>query len=541
MAETIGPFKLGLSVNFSPPLGVALDALRISIDLLRKQMNTTRLGLIIGAWAGVGPVLEPGRQIGRSTEPDHSQGAGAQRLALAPVNDQLGRLHQNLTRLNQVISGLAVVNQQTSSAAANDSSRSQQRSAAPTEEAPDKSKLTWYAAVATLFAGSGYVASRRAPAHRRREGRQAGKEVASEDWLDVVLDVGKALATGEDGKEQAEGAGTAAGGFFGKVIGTASGIFFSDNKRVQKRSAAIGTALGEVIGHRVGGEVFDASQGQPKPAAAKASAVAPAGQANDADTGQQEQQPQVEEATQNATAPMTKFAAVVGVYSRVATTAIDAVTGKDWLAIPPALSDKQSAEASVSSAAPDLLQLIFAKVGASSAFSQPGRGLKRLPGLVLADTTLQLASAYSSDATPAQKGEVFGSALGGLSGGLAGVAAGAALGSFVPVIGTAVGGLVGGVLGSLGGEQIGGWLARLVTAEAPSAEQPKPDRESGPVAPVPTINQQVTFTANMPVTFNNSLDDPATLLQLQAIARSQLEELMRQARAVQMFEIPHVG
>ncbi|MBA1197571.1 hypothetical protein G7011_10645, partial [Pseudomonas plecoglossicida] len=112
MAETIGPFNLGLSVNFSPPLGAALDALRISIDLLRKQMNTTRLGLIIGAWTGVRPMLEPGHLIGNSTESNHLQGAGAQRLTLAPVNDQLGRLHQNLTRLDQVISGLIWVKRQ---------------------------------------------------------------------------------------------------------------------------------------------------------------------------------------------------------------------------------------------------------------------------------------------------------------------------------------------------------------------------------------------------------------------------------------------
>jgi len=138
------------------------------------------------------------------------------------------------------------------------------------------------------------------------------------------------------------------------------------------------------------------------------------------------------------------------------------------------------------------------------------------------------------------------------------------------VIGTAIGGLVGGVLGSMGGEQVGGWLARLVTSDTPPAEQAAAHRESdpatspgdacqslaectkqptlstdpaqtAPTAPTPMINQQFTFTANMPVTFNNSLNDPSTLLQLEAIARRQLEELMRQARAVQMFELPHVG
>ena len=42
----------------------------------------------------------------------------------------------------------------------------------------------------------------------------------------------------------------------------------------------------------------------------------------------------------------------------------------------------------------------------------------------------------------------------------------------------------------------------------------------------------------MPVTFNNSLDDPTTLQQLEAIARRMLEDLMRQARSVQMADQP---
>jgi hypothetical protein len=55
--------------------------------------------------------------------------------------------------------------------------------------------------------------------------------------------------------------------------------------------------------------------------------------------------------------------------------------------------------------------------------------------------------------------------------------------------------------------------------------------------PAPT-NQQFTFTANMPVTFNNSFDDPTTLQQLEAIARRVLDDLMRQARSVQMADQP---
>ena len=61
-----------------------------------------------------------------------------------------------------------------------------------------------------------------------------------------------------------------------------------------------------------------------------------------------------------------------------------------------------------------------------------------------------------------------------------------------------------------------------------------------PTTPPATVNQQFTFTSNMPVTFNNSLDDPSVLQQLEMIARRQLEELMRQARPAQLADPPHI-
>ena len=45
----------------------------------------------------------------------------------------------------------------------------------------------------------------------------------------------------------------------------------------------------------------------------------------------------------------------------------------------------------------------------------------------------------------------------------------------------------------------------------------------------------------MPVSVTNSLDDPGTLAQLEAIARRQLEELMRQARSAQLADTPHIA
>ncbi|WP_411562071.1 hypothetical protein [Pseudomonas shirazensis] len=606
MAETIGPFNLGLSVNFSPPLGAALDALRISIDLLRKQMDTTRLGLIIGAWTGVRPVLEPGHLIGNSTEPNHLQGPGAERLTLAPVNDQLGRLHQNLTRLDQVISGLIWVKRQDQPAqwraplkyplGTSASPVPEQRFAAGTEhlvtlKGEDAEKagsqaapaagannkvgmLATLAAAATILASASYKVSQQASASGRLRAFKAVSDVFGAGVVGATLTGGKALVTGEDGKEKVEGVAAAAGGLGGMLTATALANAFSRNKRLQRYAPVIGGFVGDILGGLAGGKLHDFFQDEPKPTASNASSVAQAGEAgsapSSAGSGQPEQQTRDKRIESDAPSSTVEFIGIGRSFNPAAATVFSLPPVNGWSAASLAPSYVQAGGASFFSAAPGLLRTGSTTVGSSSPLLQPRKAWKGIPGLTLLDTTLQLADTYSSDVTPVQKLEGYGTALGGLGGGLAGAAAGAAIGSVVPVIGTAIGGLVGGVLGSMGGEQVGGWLARLVTSEAPPTEQFAAQRESAPeaspedtcqalaecakqpslpadpsqtvpAAPIPTINQQFTFTANMPVTFNNSLYDPSTLHQLEAIARGQLEELMRQARAVQMFETPHVS
>jgi hypothetical protein len=59
-------------------------------------------------------------------------------------------------------------------------------------------------------------------------------------------------------------------------------------------------------------------------------------------------------------------------------------------------------------------------------------------------------------------------------------------------------------------------------------------------APPTPANQQFTFTANMPVTFNNSLDDPSVIQQLEQIARRTLTDLMARAQSAQMVDTAHV-
>ncbi|MBV4492560.1 hypothetical protein [Pseudomonas oryzicola] len=168
--------------------------------------------------------------------------------------------------------------------------------------------------------------------------------------------------------------------------------------------------------------------------------------------------------------------------------------------------------------------------------------------------------------------QLVGSLAGSSAGGLGGAAAGAMIGSVVPGIGTVIGAAVGGLLGSLGGSYLGGMGAKLIGDASGKAGQsvagsamPQANQEVagfpeqatrlpksvGPPTPSPAvsippspamappaINQQFTFTANMPVAFHNSFDDPTTLQQLETIARRVLDDLMRQARAVQMVDQP---
>ncbi|WP_442109230.1 hypothetical protein [Pseudomonas sp. NUPR-001] len=166
--------------------------------------------------------------------------------------------------------------------------------------------------------------------------------------------------------------------------------------------------------------------------------------------------------------------------------------------------------------------------------------------------------------TAEQKAEGYGAAAGGLLGSVIG----GVVGSVIPVVGTSIGVMLGG----MAGDAIGGWLGkRLVT---PSSEQPLADkptdnalaaarpgdlvRSLASAAPesqalpmllkanpelvtAPAVNQQFTFTPNMPITVQGSVSDPTQLAQnLQAMVRRELEELMRMATSRQLSDVPHV-
>ncbi|MGO0632432.1 hypothetical protein ACTORR_20790 [Pseudomonas sp. SAR267] len=407
----------------------------------------------------------------------------------------------------------------------------QAASALPAEQDQEPPQLA-VARGAVVAAGLGLtaLASRRgARAVMRRQPRNTQRRiarVAGKEWqkhrVDAIGKAGKALVEGESGEEQAQGVGAAVGEVGGRVLGAVLARL-TKSRLARKHGAEAGAYLGDAFGSLVGGKLYgwvnqDAkaepdAEVTPDPAAARtASAI---------QGSQVQAQPQAQEA------------------------ATPQLTGQD-----------DEAGMPVGLSLPSLL-----KKGAGIRLPGFGKLFKKVPGAALVDASLQMVETYNSDGTPAQKMDAYGSAAGGLGGTLAGAAAGAAIGSVVPVIGTAIGGLIGGVLGGMGGESAGGWLGRTVASitgnAAPgssndAAGQLKTARERAdvsappigmagqtaqPVAP-PTINQQFTFTANMPVTFNNSLDDPTTLQQLEAIARRMLEDLMRQARSVQMADQP---
>ncbi|CAK9890858.1 hypothetical protein PS652_03711 [Pseudomonas fluorescens] len=228
--------------------------------------------------------------------------------------------------------------------------------------------------------------------------------------------------------------------------------------------------------------------------------------------------------------------------------------------------------------APISLKGFTSRGGTASMFRAVSKAaplVKRLPGGSVIDAGLRIVDTYRNARTTAQKARGYGSAAGGFGGALAGAAAGAALGSVVPVLGTAVGGAIGAMLGGMGGEDLGGWLGKRLfgagekpvqvagsdTKEASavavpgevvrSLAEPSPAAQtlsslaSSTVqspAPAPQINQQFTFSPNMPITVQGGLSDPAQFaMNVEAIVRRQFDELIRQATSRQLYDVPHVA
>ncbi|QHF07115.1 phage tail tape measure protein [Pseudomonas syringae] len=199
---------------------------------------------------------------------------------------------------------------------------------------------------------------------------------------------------------------------------------------------------------------------------------------------------------------------------------------------------------------------------------------KMVPGAKFLDAGMLALDTYQNAETQDEKAEGYGGAAGGLAGALAGGAAGAAIGSIVPVIGTAIGGAVGAFLGGMGGQDIGGFLGKALFGSGEKNEaiagktgDTKPSAAPGDVVkamaavapaplalpavvkaaeqskPEPTkVDQQFTFSPNMPVNVQGDVKDPAQLARdIAPFLQRQFEEFSRQASARQLFDAPHVG
>jgi len=592
-------FTLGLGVTVTNPLGHAIEQLRQDVERLRRQADGTRLGRLIGEVIRLGLELGKVRQVERQLALDQEQQHEGQITRLWSEAEAVERLRQHYLMLDQVIAGLAKFKTLTVDGAKrgqSSGSGSKTPDAAPEASSRTRRSAAESAMVLTSVLGGGlivgartaYEVDRHLPPERRQRARKAVSIRRETGVVNAVVSGAKAWLEGDSPEDKAKGVGAAAGELGGSLLGAALGATLSKNSRVQEYASMAGGFIGEWVGGVLGGGLYDLAMYEDKPGPrAKSSTTAAASitdgnakgsvsrdkapQSNERQANEDEEEELEEEEEEEE---------------------VDEGLEEER-------ETRQPQPSAPYSGAPSLEQ---ASLAASSARTQravrgfglaplspsPGQGgssgfgvvkglVRRVPVGALLDASLQLADTYSSNATPAQKMEGYGSAAGGLGGSLAGAAAGAAVGSVVPVIGTAVGGLIGGVIGSMGGESLGNWLGKAlgaglsnegaststpavsasshlgitssVVGQAPGAQAPAGSgvhvseaatAQSAPTLatpPAPT-NQQFTFTANMPVTFNNSFDDPTTLQQLEAIARRVLDDLMRQARSVQMADQP---
>jgi len=550
-------FTLGLGVTVINPMGIAIEQLRRDVERLRRQADGTRLGRLNGEVIRLGLELGKVRQVERQLALDQDQHQQDHIARLGIEADEVERLRQHYLSLDRVIAGLArlkPVSQQ-------GQQQGQQQGAAPenasdpaagasdaSSEKPSRARRSTAESVkvAASVLGVGtivgtrmaYEVGRRLPAEKRQRAQTAISSRLKSGAFNAGISAFKAWIDGETPEDKAKGIGAAAGELGGTLLGASIGAVFTKNKDIQEFAGVAGGHLGEWAGELLGGRLFDlvmyqdnpdrSAQGTPAATVIDtAPAVEGAEYRGEGKTVGDVQEPR---ATQIPSPP---GSAVAGAFNLLASLATAGTPGQGFgfAAASPSLAPAGSSR----------------PVAARSLF-------KRVPVGALLDTSMQLAQTYRSDATAAQKMEGYGSAVGGLGGTLAGAAAGAAIGSVVPVIGTAIGGLLGGALGSMGGESLGGWLGKALGAglgleNSTASEHPvaEPARTAAAQLPSPApvsaalpapINQQFTFTANMPVTFSNSFDDPTTLQQLEAIARRVLDDLMRQARSVQMVDQP---
>ncbi|WP_085675637.1 MULTISPECIES: hypothetical protein [unclassified Pseudomonas] len=576
-------FTLGLGVTVTNPLGQAIELLRRDVERLRRQADGTRLGRLIGEVIRLGLELGKVRQVERQLALDQEQQHEDQVARLGDEVEAVERLRQHYLMLDQVIKGLArlrplagqttvnvfqqwhavVQGQSVASGKVQAPSRVPRADAGSSSLASAKALAIGAAGIGALGLGTvSILAYRKQSPEKKRAIRERGLKAWRENRAETLGKVAKAVITAEDGEDMARGTGAALGDLGGRVLGSMGAVLFKG------KGKAIGNVIGTVTGTSAG-KRKRTKKGQRK-AHAKAQREAAKEQA-----AQQEEEKKQDEAKQERWA---KTGGVIGeaVGDRAGGELFNWIAGDDEPRSQDSAASAVADGQSESWRVPDLSLIATGKQ-----LTSVGKLFKGAPVAAVLDTSLQLVDTYQSGGTPAEKLEGYGKAVGGLGGTLVGSSAGwgagasfgALLGTMVvPGIGTAVGAAIGGVLGGFGGgvyggeagDIAGGWLGKTLASvmgsdtagaspatDSPPVQAARPAEGAGaPALPPatsaqqsqaaasPTINQQFTFTANMPVTFNNSLDDPTTLQQLEAIARRVFDDLMRQARSVQMVDQP---
>ncbi|MFJ3447726.1 hypothetical protein ACIPM0_05780 [Pseudomonas sichuanensis] len=529
MANT-SVFTLG--VTAPQPLGSAIDALRQSLERLRRQADDTRLGRLIGEVIRLGLELDKVRQMEGVLALNQAEQHEAQILRLGREIDQVERLRLGYLRLMPVggylpWAGAASAPPGRAVPAAADPAKDVSTSAQRTPRSiRDRMQIAGAIGAATIVGGRlAYEMGRgRTPNSSRRVTRAVRKtwKAGAGEARDKAV---KAMLTGETGEERAEGVGAAVGELGGALLGATLASRLK-NRRLKRYLPKLGGMLGETFGQKAGGGLFDLVMYEDK-VQTSASTV---------DAAQASEQQAAVEHEGELMAPVGEQRAAAPELESTSARAPEAAT---------------SAPTAVTSASPR------ASPATSRVLNISRKLMRRVPGIALLDAGLQLAETYGSNVSPDKKLESYGTAVGGLSGGLAGAAAGAAFGSVVPGIGTVIGGLIGGVLGSAGGEIIGGLSGKALGSTEHLPDKPGlgevaralPVTPVQPISSAPAVqsaatpaplNQQFTFTANMPVTFNNSLNDPSVIQQLEQIARRTLTDLMARAQPAQMVDSAHV-
>lgn len=555
-----------LGVTAIPSLGSALDA-------LRRQVDGIRLGRLIGEVIRLGLELDKVRLVQRQLTTEQAWAHEDQIDRLRREGGEVERLRRRYLALGRKPIELRIVQVTAANEAGPERTRAAHEAAPsegskaatpPSQNDPSKPATAGQGqesaesdnTVQKVLGGLAGVALTAASLFGAYKGFKAlppssqavGLANAKTNLVPALMFAGAAgfdAAMQSNGRDQAKGAGVTLGGLMGTLGGALLGGLIK-TRAGRKYGPVLGSIVGASTGGVVGTSIFDLFAGKPQ-ADVKAAVAQKGSAATSASRSQADQadgKEQIEDEEEEEEEEEEEFEEVEEFEDQAPSDA----QGNTSQSAQPA-SAMASAVLGVASLAGSLGKAGAAPAGASLA----RRAMGRVPGLSLLATGMQLADTYNSDATPEQKLEGYGTAVGGLGGGLAGAAAGAAIGSVVPVVGTLIGGLIGGALGSMGGESIGGLLGKALgsssddtpavpsaavqPAAAPAAAAPTP---AVPTPPAP-INQQFNFTANMPVTLTNSLSDPSVLQQLEAIARRQLDELMRQARSVQLADTPHIA